>query len=94
VFDVSRVPFEKINEALVATKQRFLMPADVRNPLEEPSRMAEATVLAPVVTGLGALAAAVGTAWKLTRRETAGSAQAVSQALPIGGDRSDGEAEP
>jgi Fe-S-cluster-containing dehydrogenase component len=71
VFYVSKVPFEKINDALVAKKERFLMPVDVKNPLEEPSRMAEAVVLAPVAAGLGALAAAFETTWKLTRREAA-----------------------
>ena len=68
VFYVSRVPFEKINRALTEKKERFLMPVGVKNPLEEPNRMAEAVVLTPVATGLGALAAAVGTAWKLTHR--------------------------
>lgn len=67
VFYVSRVPFEKIDAALRAKKDRFRMPVGVKNPLGQTNRMAEAVVLAPVAAGLSAVLAAAGTAWKLTR---------------------------
>jgi hypothetical protein len=59
------VPFEKIDAALAAGRARFPMPVAVRNPLEKTNRMAEAVLLAPVATGLGAVVAAAGTAWRL-----------------------------
>jgi Fe-S-cluster-containing dehydrogenase component len=68
VFYVSRVPFEKIDAALAATRDRFRMPVAVKNPLEQANRMAEAVLLAPVASGLGAVVAAAGTAWRLGRR--------------------------
>jgi Fe-S-cluster-containing dehydrogenase component len=72
VFYVSRVPFEKIDAALAASRDRFRMPVGVRNPMEQANRMAEAVLLAPVAAGLGAVVAAVGTAVRLGRRADAG----------------------
>ena len=69
VFYVSRVPFEKIDAALTAQRDRFRLPVAVRNPMEQVNRMAEAVLLAPVAAGLGAVVAAVGTAMTLSRRE-------------------------
>jgi Fe-S-cluster-containing dehydrogenase component len=67
VFYVSRVPFETIDAALRAKKERFRMPVAVRNPLEKANRLAEAVVLAPLAAGLGAVLAAAGTVWRLGR---------------------------
>jgi Fe-S-cluster-containing dehydrogenase component len=68
VFYVSPVPFAKIDAALAAARDRFRMPVAVENPLTDTSRMAEAVLLAPLATGLGAVVAAVGTAVKLSRK--------------------------
>ncbi len=56
---VSKVPFEKIDQAMVAKKDRFRMPVKVKNVLEKDKYMMQALLTAPVA-GLVAGAAAAG----------------------------------